>query len=172
MKFTLSLAILVLSVLSMAQAHVAAPPDVTPLDFIVGDWKGKQVFNAELAGREMTADVELHVGKIGRGRYVEEQIKTTLEGKVSEVRHLTSLDKDGKPQTWWFNDTSGTPSHMLGTVEGTKVVFVTKRPEGSQAPLLRATFENRGKNEFGFWVEMQQGEAWVKLFDTTYKRTA
>jgi len=175
MKIPLLSGLALLSAIAGAQAHgTPASPSIRALNFILGDWHGTQVFNAKLAGRPMSAKMELHAKRIIGDRYVEEQITATLPGRPpSDVRHLATFSTQANAlQSWWFDDANVGPLAMTGNLDGKNVVLMSHPAEGSKAPVLRATYMPKSKTEFSFKLEMKMGPTWTELFVTDYQRDA
>ena len=151
-----------------------ATQSASPLDslsFMKGDWGGRQDFNTS-GGPAMVGDATDRI-EIGiAGKYLCEMLSTTMPGrKATDTRHFISYDKQsGKYTAWWFNDTSTHPTEFTGDLSGSKLVLLS-RGSGS-GPMLRATYESPAENSLTFLLEMKQGDAWSKLFLTTYTRTA
>ena len=159
---------------AVALGQQAATPAPNPLDklaFMQGDWSGKQNFNTG-NGPAMVGDAIDRVDLCIAGRYVCEMLSTTLPGrKPTDTRHFISFDKQsGKYTAWWFNDTSTHPSEFTGDLAGNKLVLMSSG--SGPGPVLRATYESTSANTLTFLLEMKQGDAWSKLFLTSYTKKA
>lgn len=151
-----------------------SPPPANPLDnlsFMQGDWTGKQDFNNQ-GGPAMVGDATDRIDLCIAGKYLCEMLSTTLPGrKPTDTRHFISYDKQsGKYTAWWFNDTSTHPTAFAGVLSGGKLILLSD--PASAGPLLRATYETPSANTLTFLLEMKTGEAWTKLFLTTYSKKA
>jgi len=157
---------------TLACSQQSATPTPNPLDglsFMQGDWIGKQNFNTQ-DGSTMVGDATDRVDIGIAGKYLCEMLSTTLPGrKPTDTRHFISYDKQsGKYTAWWFNDTSTHPSELIGDITGNKLVLLSS--SSGPGPVLRATYESPSPGTLTFLLEMKQGEAWTKLFLTTYAK--
>jgi hypothetical protein len=136
-----------------------------------GDWKGQQNFNNP-GGGTMVGDATDKIDIGIAGKYLCEMLSTTMPGrKPSDTRHFISYDKQsGKYTAWWFNDTSTHPTEFSGDLSDNKLVLTSS--SAGPGPVLRATYESPVKNTLTFLLEMKQGDAWTKLFLTTYSKSA
>lgn len=157
---------------ALAYSQQASSPSSNPLDnlsFMQGDWTGKQNFDTG-GGPAMVGDATDRIDIGIAGKYLCEMLSTTLPGrKPTDTRHFISYDKQsGKYTAWWFNDTSTHPSELTGDLTGNKLVLLSSSP--GPGPVLRATYESPSPGTLTFLLEMKQGEAWTKLFRTTYSK--
>lgn len=146
-------------------AKQAAADALKNLSFMEGNWAGQQNFNNSMVG-----DATDNIANCVAGRYLCEQLSTTLPNrKPTDTRHFISFDqKSGKYTAWWFNDTSVHPTSLTGDLTGQKLVL--ESDASGPGPLLRATYELTPDNKLTYQVEMKQGDAWTKLFLTTYAK--
>ncbi len=152
-----------------AQGHGnPAPKELDGLRFLVGAWKGKQNFNNP--GAPMVGDITLKVHEFA-GRYLEEDLSTTLPGrKPTEVHHMISFDPGTKQfKAWWFNDTSSVPTQLDGSLEGDRLVLLS-HPSNPNAPVLRATYDHVSASALSYKLEMKAGEGWQELFHNDFTR--
>jgi len=172
------LSVLVICATASFGQQPAPPPQPAPspldaLAFMKGDWAGKQNFNNP-DGPAMAGDATDHVAIGIGGRYLCETLSTTMPGrKPTDSRHFISFDKQaGTYAAWWFNDTgTGTrPTEFTGELSENKLVLTSK--SAGPGAVLRATYESPSKNTLTFLLEMKQGESWMKLFLTTYTKSA
>ncbi len=172
MRFIVCILVICAGAFACGQQPAALPPNpLDSLSFMKGDWTGKQNFDTG-GGPAMVGDATDRI-EIGiAGKYLCEMLATTLPGrKPTDTRHFISYDKQsGKYTAWWFNDTSTHPSELTGDLTGNKLVLLSS-PSG-QGPVLRATYESPSTNTLTFLLEMKQGDAWTKLFLTTYAKKA
>lgn len=157
------------AVLNSQQPAAPTSDALNNLSFMKGDWSGKQNFDTS-GGPAMIGDATDRI-EIGiAGKYLCEMLSTTLPGrKPTDTRHFISYDKQsGKYTAWWFNDTSTHPTEFTGDLSGKKLVL-TSNSSGSGS-VLRATYESPSEDTLTFLLEMKDGEAWTKLFLTTYSR--
>ncbi|MES1147281.1 MAG: DUF1579 family protein, partial [bacterium] len=95
-----------IALLSVAQQHDLKPAEaLKSLEFMKGDWAGKQEFNTQ-GGAAMTGDATNHISDAIGGRYLCEMLSTSLPGrKPTDTRHFISFDpKTQKYTAWWFTD--------------------------------------------------------------------
>lgn len=139
------------------------------LAFMQGNWSGQQNFNTQ-DGKPMVGDATDNISVCIAGKYLCEMLSTTLPNrKPTDTRHFLSFDKQtGKYTAWWFNDTSVHPMAFTGDVSGNKLVL--ESDASAPGPVLRATYELTPESKLTFLLEMKQGDAWVKLFLTTYAK--
>ena len=158
-------------VLACGQQTSQSAKQLDSLAFMKGDWSGKQDFNNQ-GGTAMVGDATDRIDVCIAGKYLCEMLSTTLPGrKPTDTRHFISYDKEsGKYTAWWFNDTSTHPTALAGDFTGGKLVLLSD-PEGA-GPLLRATYESPRPDTLTFLLEMKTGDAWTKLFLTTYSKRA
>ncbi len=170
MKKLISLAIVVASVSAIAQQHGVKPAEAMKnLSFLTGHWVGKQNFNAP--GGSMVGDAKNDIDFAVGGRYIAEQLSTTLPGrKPSDTRHFLTYDEKSQMyKAYWFTDTTqGGPMELDGTLDGTKLTMLNKPAPGR--PELRFTYNVTG-NTFVYTFEMKQEEKWQLLFTTTYTKS-
>lgn len=154
-----------------AQQPAAAPEGLAKLVWMQGDWAGHQDFNTG-SGAAMVGDATDRVDVGIAGKYLCEMLSTTLPGrKPTDTRHFISFDpKTNLYSAWWFNDTSIRPMEFSGELTGNKLVL-TSNP-AAPGPLLRATYESPADGKLTFLLEMKMGDAWNRLFLTTYARQA
>jgi hypothetical protein len=170
MKHIVCFLVVCAATLSYGQQPAQPAPDWSSgLSFMKGDWTGKQNFNNP-GGPAMAGEATDHVDLCIGGKYLCESPSTTMPGrKPTDTRHFISYDKQsGKYTAWWFNDTAMHPAEFSGELSGNKLVL-TSSPSGA-GPVLRATYESPTDGTLTFLLEMKQGEAWTKLFLTTYSR--
>lgn len=170
MKFPACLLIVFAGTLAFGQQPAMQPADaLSALSFMKGDWAGKQDFNSQ-GGPAMVGDATDRIDLGIAGKYLCEMLSTTLPGrKPTDTRHFISYDqKSGKYTAWWFNDTSYHPTELSGDLEGKKLVLLSD--SSGAGPVLRATYESPSNNTLTYLLEMKTGEAWTKLFLTTYTR--
>ena len=169
---------LVLFVIFGAAAAGAQQPSAVPqndglgkLAWMQGDWAGHQDFNTG-GDAPMVGDATDRVNVGIAGKYLCEMLSTTLPGrKPTDTRHFISFDpKTNLYSAWWFNDTSIRPMEFSGELAGNKLVL-TSNP-AAPGPLLRATYESPADGKLTFLLEMKMGDAWNRLFLTTYSRQA
>ena len=170
MKTTLSALLIAIDSISFAQGHgKEGPLQLKSLDFLIGNWSGKQNFNNP--GAPMVGDITVKVHAFG-GRYLQEELSTTLPGrKPTETHHFISFDaKTNTFNAWWFNDTSSTPTHLEGTLTGNILVMLSK-PTNPNAPVMKATYEKVSDTAINYKLEMKAGDAWQELFHNDYKKS-
>src|SRR5579862_4140592 len=146
-----AVASLAVIVASGGQGHDAKPEDAMQgVSFLVGNWKGKQVFTTPTGSLVGTATdhAEWAVGK----RFIEEHLSTTLLNRApTDTRHMLAYDaKAGKYVAYWFNDTSSLPMVLTGKLEGSKLVLSSTPSSASGAPprpSLRFTYDGSKPNE-------------------------
>jgi hypothetical protein len=170
MKFIVCVLFVCAATFSYGQQPAPSTPNpLNSLSFMTGDWAGKQNFDTQ-GGPAMVGDATDRI-EIGiAGKYLCEMLSTTLPGrKPTDTRHFISYDKQsGKYTAWWFNDTSTHPTELTGDLTGNKLVLQSN--PSSPGPVLRATYESPSADTLTFLLEMKSGEAWTKLFLTTYAR--
>lgn len=136
-----------------------------------GEWNGKQTFMTQ--GAPMTATVTATVHFAIGGRYLEEALISTVEGrKPTDTRHFTTYDPDSKTyRAWWFNDSSRGALEMEGAFEGNKLILTSKPTKmGDSSTVLRATYEKISDSQFGYRLELKRPDSWLQLFETVYQR--
>ena len=155
---------------NQANAKSAEPNPLDQLAFMQGDWTGKQNFETQ-GGAAMVGEATDRVDVCVAGKYLCEMLSTTLPGrKATDTRHFISYEKaTGKYTAWWFNDTSTHPTALTGEVSGNKLVLMSNA--AGAGPVLRATYEGASPQTLTFLLEMKTGDAWTKLFLTTYTRS-
>jgi hypothetical protein len=170
MKFLVSVLLAASGLFASGQQPAAQQAEaLSKLAFMQGDWAGKQDFNTDggpaIVG-EATDRIELGIA----GKYICEMLSTTLPGrKPTDTRHFISYDaKAGKYTAWWFNDTSYHPTALIGDLQGSKLVLMSDPSEPGQ--VLRATYESPAADKLTFLLEMKNGDAWTRLFLTTYSK--
>lgn len=170
MKFIVCVLFVCAATFSYSQQPAPSTPNpLNSLSFMTGDWAGKQNFDTQ-GGPAMVGDATDRI-EIGiAGKYLCEMLSTTLPGrKPTDTRHFISYDKQsGKYTAWWFNDTSTHPTELTGDLTGNKLVLQSN--PSSPGPVLRATYESPSADTLTFLLEMKSGEAWTKLFLTSYSR--
>lgn len=152
------------------QTHGLKPAEaLKQLDFMQGEWVGKQDFNVP-GGEKMVGDATNSIKSIIGERYVEERLSTTLPGRApTDTRHITTYDPKSETfKSWWFNDTTVAPSEFEGKVDGKKLEM-TSKPSASGA-VMRVTYQSAEAEKLVYKLEMKQGESWMLLFTTTYQR--
>lgn len=174
MKALLTTLLTLVAISALAQQHDLKPADALKnLDFMKGDWVGKQDFNTQ-GGTAMTGDATNHINDAIGGRYLCEMLSTSLPGrKPTDTRHFISFDsKAGKYKAWWFTDTSVGPMEFEGDLTGGKLVLLTKpMVTGAGAgTVLRATYEKPADGKLTYMLEMLRDGAWTRLFTTTYSK--
>jgi hypothetical protein len=140
------------------------------LDFLIGNWSGKQNFNTQ-GGAAMVGDITLKVHAFA-GRYLEEDLSTVLPNrKPTETHHMISFDgKTSQFHAWWFNDTSSIPTELTGELTGNQLVLMS-HPTNPQAPILKATYDRISDTSLNYKLEMKAGDAaWQELFHNSYSK--
>jgi len=169
MKISFSVFVLATVSIAAAQGHGnEAPKQLSSLDFLIGNWSGKQNFNNP--GAALVGDITVKVHSFG-GRYVEESLSTVLPGrKPTETHHFISFDaKTNKFRAWWFNDTSSTPTELEGDLTGNQLVLLS-HPSNPNAPVMRATYDKVSDKAINYKLEMKAGDAWQELFHNSYSK--
>lgn len=152
------------------QTHGLKPAEaLKQLDFMKGEWIGKQDFNVP-GGDKMVGDATNSIESIIGERYIEERLTTTLPGRATtDTRHITTYDPKSETfKSWWFNDTTVAPSEFEGKVAGKKLEM-TSKPSASGA-VMRVTYQAPDAEKLIYKLEMKQGETWILLFTTAYQR--
>lgn len=170
MRFPVCVLLALSSALAFAQQPSTQPAGgLDSLSFMQGNWAGQQNFNTQ-SGASMVGDATDNISVCIAGKYVCEMLSTTLPNrKPTDTRHFISFDKQtGKYAAWWFNDTSVHPTSFTGDVSGNKLVLTSDA--SGPGPVLRATYELTPESKLTFLLEMKQGDAWAKLFLTTYAK--
>ena len=161
------------SAFAAAQGHDMKPADaMKQIQFITGDWKGKQDFVT--GGAPMVGDLVVTAKSVVGSRYIEETLSTTLPGrKPTDSRHMVGYDpKIGKYKAWWYNDTNNVPSQLEGTLEGNKLILMTSPgPDGTyKGPVLRATYEKVSDTSMKYVLEMKTDTGWQALFHNSLSK--
>lgn len=171
MKFNLVVLVLLGTAVAQAQQPAAAsqPGGLEKLAWMQGDWSGHQDFNTN-GGAAMVGEAKDRVDVGIAGKYLCEMLSTTLPGrKPTDTRHFISFDaKTNLYSAWWFNDTSTRPTEFSGELSGNKLVLTSNA--AAPGPLLRATYESPSDGKLTFLLEMKMGDAWNRLFLTTYEK--
>jgi hypothetical protein len=170
MKFPITSLFVIAVATAVAQGHGNQAPDaMKALDFLNGSWSGKQNFNNP--GSPLIADISVKVHSFAAGRFIEEELHTTMPGaKPTEVHHFISFDPKTKEyHAWWFNDTSNTPSELTGTLNGNQLVLLS-HPTNPKAPVMRATYDKVSDTSMNYKLEMKMGETWQELFHNSYHK--
>ncbi len=152
------------------QGHgLKAAEALQKLDFMKGEWVGKQDFNVP-GGEKMVGDATNHIADAIGGHYIEERLSTTLPGrKATDTRHMITFDaKTETFKAWWFNDTTVAPTEFEGTLTGTKLEMQSK-PNAS-GTVMRVTYDAPDKNKLTYKLEMKQENGWLLLFTVSYDR--
>jgi Protein of unknown function (DUF1579) len=151
------------------QTSKPAADGLNGLSFMEGDWSGHQDFNTG-GGPAMVGSATDNISVCIEAKFVCEMLSTTLPNrKPTDTRHFLSFDKEtGKYTAWWFNDTSTRPMELTGEASGNKLVLLSDA--STPGPVLRATYERTPDDKLTFLLEMKQGDAWTKLFLTTYAK--
>jgi hypothetical protein len=154
---------------ALDQGHDLKPAEAMQnLAFLKGNWVGKQDFNTP--GAAMVGDATNHIDEAIGGRYIAEMLSTTLPGRTpSDTRHFLTFDpKAGVYRAWWYTDTTIGPMEFEGSVTGKKLVLLNKPAAGGNQ--LRATYESPAPDKLVYTLELKDGEAWRRLFTTTYSK--
>ncbi|MHB8634889.1 MAG: DUF1579 family protein [Fimbriimonadaceae bacterium] len=142
------------------------------VNFLVGDWKGKQTFMIG-KGNTMVGDATDHAEWAVGGRFIEEHLSTTLPNQgPTDTRHMLAYDpKTGQYMAYWFNDTSPLPMIMTGKLEGSKLVLVPSATPGApQQAMLRFTYDGSTPNQMTLTFQMQRAGKWQLLFKSVYSK--
>jgi len=174
MKTTLTILLFAISALTLAQGHDLPVADAMKnIAFMKGDWTGKQEFVTG-DGNAMVGDATNKIEEAIGGRYLEERMATTLNGrKPSDTRHFITYDpKTSMYRAYWFNDSSVGAMELEGKLEGSKLVLLSKpTPTGNgQTSVFRATYESPSEKKLTYKLELKQGDNWQPLFTTTYSK--
>lgn len=156
---------------ALAQQPALQPADaLAKLAFLQGDWAGKQNFDTG-GGPAMAGDATNRIQQCIANKFLCEMLSTTLPNrKPTDTRHFISFDKQTQKYTaWWFNDTAYHPAQLSGDLTGNKLVLLSD--PSAPGPVLRATYELLADGRLTFTVEMRQGDAWTRLFVTTYSKS-
>jgi len=163
--------LVVVTSLAGAQGHDTKTPEaMKSIQFLVGDWSGKQTFNT--GGPAMVGDITVKVHETVGGRYLEEVLSTTLPGrKPTDTRHFLTFDPTTNSyHAWWFNDTSYGPTELEGKLSGDVLVLESHPKEGSASPVLRATYDKQSDTKLAYKLEMKTANGWQELFHNTYAK--
>jgi hypothetical protein len=169
MKISLSALLIATVSIASAQGHGnEAPQQLKGLDFLIGNWSGKQNFNNP--GSPLVGDITVKVHSFA-GRYLEEDLSTVLPGrKPTETHHMISFDaKTNVFHAWWFNDTSSTPTELTGELNGNQLVLMS-HPANPNAPVLKATYDRVSDGALNYKLEMKSGDNWQELFHNNYQK--
>jgi hypothetical protein len=172
MKPLLCLALAIAALAALGQGHDTAVPDALgKAAFLKGVWTGEQKFNT--GGDPLVGQVHATFGDAIGGRYIEETLVVTMPGgRVSSTRHFLTYDPTAKTyKAWWFNDSSVGAMELEGTMEGDKLVLMSKPTEATNGPrnTFRATYEKLPSG-IGYQLELKTGDTWRLLFRTEYKK--
>ena len=173
MKTYFAALFIAVSACTFAQGHDMKPAEaMKQIQFITGEWKGKQDFVT--GGAPMVGDIVVSAKSVVGSRYIEETLSTTLPGrKPTDSRHMVGFDpKINKYKAWWYNDTNNVPMQLEGNLEGDKLVLMTSPgPDGTnKGPVLRATYEKVSETSMKYMVEMKTADGWQALFHNTYSK--
>ena len=150
------------------QGHdLKAPDALKGLSFMIGDWKGKQNFNAP--GQTLVGDATNHVHMAIGGHYLEETLSTVIgQRPPTDTHHYITFDPaTAQYKAWWFNDTSVGPMELDGTAAGSKLVLESP---ATSARIFRATYDSPSPDQLKFRLELKNGNDWQLLFETDYTK--
>jgi len=170
MKILVSVLLVLSSSFALAQQPGIQPADaLNKLSFMQGDWAGKQDFDTG-GGPAMVGDATDRVEFGIANKYLCEMLSTTLPGRTpTDTRHFISYDAKAQKYTaWWFNDTAYHPTQLSGGLAGNKLVLTSDA--SAPGPVVRATYESPSAGKLTFLLEMKSGDAWTRLFLTTYSK--
>ncbi|MBS1724327.1 MAG: DUF1579 family protein [Armatimonadetes bacterium] len=165
--FTIICALSVGSV-AWGQELAAVPKELKDLSGLVGEWQGELAMTIPGMSDpiKMTSTVSVKVF----GQYQETVYTMDAPGMGKFTGHqFLTWDENAKGyKSWNFDDQSPAPRMETGSWDGKKLVM-----SGEQGGMTsRVTFEPRGKDVVHFLLEMKQGDSFVKLGETDYKRKA
>jgi hypothetical protein len=152
------------------QGHDPKPAEsMKELGFLVGDWRGTQVFNTP--GSALSGKAVNLIRPAIEGKYLEEKLSTTMPGRsASDTRHfITFNSRLGRFQAWWFNDASIGAMQLDGVIHGkTLVLQSVNTVEG--APVFRAIYDGIAPEKLKFTLELKSGDSWRTVFVTSYAK--
>jgi len=145
--------------------------DMKKLEFLLGAALGKEKMT--FPGQEMQYNSETHGEWAMGGSYITGTYKADVPGYGSmEGRMLITYDTAAKKYVcWFFGNASAHPMEMLGQLEGTKLILVSKPYKDMMGTnTYRITFDSNLSNSPNYWMEMKAGEKWTPLLEATYKK--
>lgn len=169
-----------IAVLGLALANVATlpqtpdgapPPEMKQIEFLLGDWSGKETYHMMGQATETTATINFKKTLVGR--YFQMTHKAKMPGfGDTEGLMLVTYDSDKKKfMQYWFDSTAAGSMESEGSLNGNTLLFESKPTMMmGESVTFRSTFVKKSDKNVTFLLEMKQGEQWATFIEGSYNK--
>lgn len=151
---------------------MAPPAELKQLDFMIGDWSGKETYHLMGAKTDATATVSFKKALGNRYIMMSHTAKMPQVGNTEGLMLITYDPAKKKFISWWFDSAGPGTVESEGSLEMGSLTSVSKPTmlEGMGTAAFRSTFTLKGEREMTFHLEMKSGADWTTFIEGSYKK--